>query len=119
MLPAKPDGGEIEQQEEFEGTLLSWPLPPSAPFRHVALPFVTLCTFAWAAGLISAIRSLILSPDIGLFLWILGWVVAGGWAPIVVWASLLRRPESVLLGHDSLTYDPGWDLYSPSNLAGL
>jgi hypothetical protein len=117
-LPAKPDGSAISEKEEFEGTSLSWPLPPLA-FRYVALPFLFIWTFAWAIGLLSVLHSLILSPDIVLFLWLVGWIAAGGWGPIVVWASLRSRPESVLLGHGSLTYDPGWELDSPSILAGL
>jgi hypothetical protein len=118
-LPAKPDGSVIEEREEFEGTRLSWPLPSVASVRYVALPFFALWTIPWAIGLIASVRSLIVSPDLGLLLWIVAWTICGGWAPVVAWASFRRRPESVVLGHDSLTYDRGWALDSPTTLDAL
>jgi hypothetical protein len=119
MSPPRPEGSRIEQREEFEGPLLSWPLPPPAPNRPIFLAILAFWTCAWAVGLAPALLSFIRNPDGGLLLWLISWAVCGGWAPIFLRAALRRRPESVLLCPHSLTHDRGWDMYSPPILSGL
>lgn len=111
----------IKQREEFEGVRLFWPLPSMmvGPVRYVFAAFFLFGTATWGAGIVAAAMDFIVSPRLFMTVWIAGWTLGGAWLPLVLWGLVRRRPESVLLGHDSLTYDPGWNMFSPGFLAAL
>jgi hypothetical protein len=117
MLPENPDG--IGLREEFEGVRLSWPLPSMGPARYIFAVFFALGIGVWGVGIVAAVMRFITSPSIDMAIWIAGWIICGAWLPLVLWCLLRRRPESVLLAHDHIIYDPGWDMTSPVYLAAL
>jgi hypothetical protein len=108
----------IEQQDEFEGVRLSWPLPSPGHVRYLVAAFFAFGTYMWVLGFISGLRTLIQSRDPEMGTWIAAWTLGGGWMPMGMWGILRRRPESVLLGNE-LIYDRGWDMASPAYFAGL
>ena len=117
ISPPNPDG--IQQRDEFEGSRLSWPLPSIGRARYVFAAFFAFGTAAWGAGILAAAVRFVSSPTIDLVIWIAGWTVCGSWLPLLFWAFLRPRPESVLLADSYLTYDPGWDMMSPVYLARM
>ena len=116
---AMPSG--IKQREEFEGVRLSWPLPSmmEGPVRYVFAAFFLFGTVTWGAGIVAATREFLVSPRFAMTVWIAGWTLGGAWLPLVLWGLVRRRSESILLGPESLTYDPGWNMFSPGTLGAF
>ncbi len=124
-ISAPPEGScFVVDVDEESRPRLSWLGPTGGCFRYGAAAFLGFWLCGWAVGEVTVIGILTgllfggwggpaqqggdLCGGLFLIVWLGGWTV-GGFAAMFAFYNLVRRPrpERVVLGSNSLFYDPG------------
>ncbi len=103
-----PEGSRITIDHGDLGNVINIPFDPPIT-AYLLGTFGALWLVGWAAGAVSAIRSLNAGgPDLFLLFWLTFWIIAG--LTQVVWVIrtfMPVRPESIRLGLDRIHHDRG------------
>ncbi len=126
VLPNKPEGSVIKEQETAEGFVMWWNGPSGKSAGDIfGVGFLCFWLCGWAVGEIFVLGALIvgvvsvfqgnlplnasaLCPGLFMVAWLGGWTFGGIMAMRQVW-NMLRplQPERLILTDHSLRYDPG------------